>query len=161
MNRTTRYLASGALSVLLVAAVGAGLYQLSTNASNIASFRAKALFAFAPAAMFAWLLSRTWPQSATAQQASVPAATLPVAEKPSEDPYTLIGACAPRAAEALLAQLKERQIRFLIDLDEAQPGRWGRGPIARANPVKIFVHQDDLPQTETVLTGLGMKLGTL
>jgi hypothetical protein len=161
MNRTARYIASGVLTILLAAAVGAGLYLLASDPSG-GNSRAKTLFAFAPAAMFAWLLSRLWPKS-VAVHGSVPPVDphlVTPLEEPDE-PYTFIGACAPSTAEALLAQLKEHKVRFLIDLAGPRRPRLGGSSRGSPNPVQIFVHNDDISETESVLSSLGMKFGTL
>ncbi len=112
--------------------------------------------------MLAWLLSRTWPKF----PAALPSGLRVPPEQPHEplavdEPYTLIGRCEPAVAETLLAKLKETDVRFLIDLDKRRPSTLNGGLSVPSNPVKIFIHPDDLPETESVLASLGMKLGTL
>jgi len=161
------------LTILLVAAVCGGLYLLTFNLGNI---RAKTLFAFAPAAMLAWLLSRVWSKSQTRLYAAPPIApdspavlNSPVA---ADDHYTFIGACRPQEADALLAQLKRQEIRFEIDIAKSRVRKFDFAPTSAplpatwteygsANPIKIYVHSDDLGKAESVLSTLGKNLGTL
>jgi hypothetical protein len=159
MSRTARYICSGVVAILLVAALAAGVYVLLAmrGADN---FRVRLLFAFAPAAMLGWLLAQAWPRPDGAKEAAVPVAPEPPApaDEP-EDPYTFIGSCSPGEAEALLAKLEQNKVRFLIDVDRPRLSASGRFANVSPDPVKIFVHNDDMPGTETILASLGRNLG--
>ena len=161
MGRTARWIYSGLLSILVVAAIGAGLYLLAITSSG-GNIRSRTLFAFAPAAMLAWLLSRVWPKSHTVRDSAPPVAPAPpIFPEAPDDPYTFVGACSPIAAEALLAKLKQNEVRFLIDVVKPRPRRFGGPSVGPSDSIKIFVHNDDMPEAESILSSLGKKLGTL
>ena len=172
---------SGLLIILLVGAICGGLYLLTLGHPG-GGTASRTLFAFFPAALLALLLGRVLakPQAPVegappdAHATSDAPAKLDALAKPNglaapdthdssespDDTYTLIGACAPYEADALLAKLEQNGIRFQFDI--AKPRVRGlRGPVTVQDPIKIYVHDDDIQKTESLLSSLGKSLGTL
>ena len=62
----------------------------------------------------------------------------------------------------LLAQLKQQEIRFEIDIAKSRVRKFDFAPTSSANPIKIYVHSDDLRKAQSVLSALlGKSLGTI
>jgi len=146
------------VTVLLAAALCGGLYLLAFNRAG-PNARAFALFAFTPAAMLAWLLTQVWPKSSGQARVARSTPRAPP-EVPDDDPYTFIGTFTPHAADELLSKLKRKKIRFQIDVDTPKATQL-RGPMMALEPVRIYVHNEDVGETGPLLGSPGKNLGTL